>query len=550
MKTPDQRSSSRLARLATLLGAFLVAPLATSACGGAREVAPEYPPLSELARGSDVEPLEAMAGAPLAREPLRDAPALVERRSSSPIVTIRVAFDAGASDDPRGREGITNLTARLMLEGGSGELDYAALRERLYPMAASLDVSVERDQTVFIGRVHVDRLEAFYAIFRDVLLRPRMEREAFERVRSQASSALTLGLRGNDDEAFGKEILQAMLFEGHPYGHPTLGTEQALTQLRVDDLRAHRSRVFCAGRATVGVAGGYPSDFAARVVRDVSLLSSDACVGRVVLDAPAAREGRILLVDKPEASSVAVSMGMPIDVTRADDDYPAIVLAVAWLGQHRQFVGQLMHEIREVRGMNYGDYAYPEHFSQDGWGAFPRPNVARRQQYFSIWLRPLRPEQAHFGTRLAIHLLRRFVEAGLTQADLDRIRGYLDGYYGLFLQTESRRLGFALDDAFYGMDRAWIERLRARWATLSVDEVNAAIRRHIDPSRLQIAMITPNASALADALGEERPSPMSYPEGRTLPEAVLAVDREVERLRVGVPRDRITILPAAQAFAR
>ncbi|MBX7196830.1 MAG: insulinase family protein [Sandaracinaceae bacterium] len=537
---------SRPAIARTLLASTLLAPLAIS-CGGSRPAPAEYPPLSAQTETPTPEVHTIVAPA---REPLRAAPRLLEQRSSSSIVTLRIVFDAGSSDDPVGREGITRLATQLAVEGGAGELTYAQLEERLYPMAAVLDYQVGRDQTVILGRVHRDRLDDFYALFRDVLLRPRMTSEDFERIRAQQASALTLDLRGNDDEAFGKEVLQSMLYEGHPYGHPELGTEAALSRLGIDDVRAQRSRVLCAGRATVGLAGGYPDGFAQRVARDVAELTSDACVGREVLRGPATHESRIVIVDKPEASSVAVSMGVPIDVTREDDDYPAIVLATAWLGQHRQFVGELMHEIREVRGMNYGDYAYPEHFSQEGWGAFPRPNVARRQQYFSIWLRPLRPEQAHFGVRLAIHYLRRFVEVGITQADLDRIRGYLDGYYGLFLQTESRRLGYAIDDAFYGADPAWIERLRARWRTLTVDEVNAAIRRHIDPSRLQIAMIAPGAQALADALGSERDSPMTYAEGRTLPDEVLAVDRSVQSLRIGVPRERITIVPVAQVFAR
>ncbi len=533
-----------IARRTRLAVITIVAAIVTS-CGGTRAAPAEYPPVAHTDTQVEVRTIEAPS-----REPLRDAPRVVEQRSSSQIVTIRVVFDAGSSDDPVGREGITRLAAQLAVEGGAGELSYAQLEERLYPMAGVLDFQVGRDQTVILGRVHRDRLDAFYALFRDVLLRPRMASEDFERVRAQTQSSLTLDLRGNDDEAFGKEVLQSMLFEGHPYGHPELGTEASLARIGLDDVRAHRSRVLCAGRATIGLAGGYPDGFAQRVTRDVGELSSEACVGREVLRAPASRESRIVVVDKPEASSVAVSMGMTIDVSREHDDYAAMVLATAWLGQHRQFVGQLMHEIREVRGMNYGDYAYPEHFSQEGWSTFPRPNVARRQQYFSIWLRPLRPEQAHFGVRLAIHLLRRFVEVGLTQADFDRIRSYLDGYYALFLQTESRRLGVAIDDSFHGMETAWIERLRARWATLTVDEVNTAIRRHVDPARLQIAMVAPGAQGLADALGSERTSPMTYAEGRTLPDEVLAVDRTVQDLRIGIPRERITIVPSAQVFAR
>lgn len=518
--------------------------LLASACGGTTREPAEYPPVAHTETGESAQTVEA------AREPLRDAPRVIEQRSESAIVTVRIVFDAGSSDDPMGREGITRLAAVLAVEGGAGELSYAQLEERLYPMAAQLDVQVSRDQTVLVGRVHRDRLEAFYALFRDVLLRPRMGQEDFDRIRTQSLSALTLELRGNDDEALGKELLQSMLYEGHGYGHPELGTEAALHAITLEDVRAHRARVFCAGRATIGIAGGYPAEFTARITEDVNQLRSDTCIGREVLRPAQAHGARIRILDKPEASSTAVSMGLHIPVTRGHEDYAALVLATSYLGQHRQFVGLLMQQIREVRGMNYGDYAYPEYFAQEGWGAFPRPNVARRQQYFSMWLRPLRPEQAHFGIRLAVHYFREFVERGLTQEDFDRIRAYLDGYYALFLQTESRRLGVAIDDAFYAQETAWIEMLRARWRTLTVDEVNAAIRRHLDPSQLEIAIVTANAGAFADALAAETASPMTYAEGRVLAPEVLETDRAVSTLRLGVPRARIEVLPVATVFSR
>ncbi len=516
---------------------------ALSGCGGGGPLPPEYPAMPEPA--APPAPTPAVVSSVV--EPLRDAVRVLEQRSASPVVTVRVVFDAGSADDPAGREGVTALGAQLMVEGGAGERTYAQITEQLFPMAAQLSVGVDRDQTVFLGRVHRDRLEAFYEIFRDVLLRPRMQSEDFERLRTQAQTGLTLELRGNDDEALGKETLQAMLFPAHPYGHPTLGTEQGLSRIGLDDVRAQRARVFCAGRATLGLAGGYPDGFAARVAHDLGQLSSEACAGRASVPPAEAGDAQIWIVSKPDASSVAVSMGMPVDVERGDPDYPAIVLATAWLGQHRQFVGRLMQSIRERRGMNYGDYAYPEHFEQDGWGVFPRPNVARRVQHFSIWLRPLRPDQAHFGIRLALAEFRALVERGLTEDELTRIRSYLEGYYALFLQTESRRLGFAVDDAFYGQDVPWLEALRASWRGLSAADVNAAIRRHLDPSRLQMAIVAPDAEAFAERLASEQASPMVY-EGRSVGEDVLAQDREVQGLRIGVPRERIRVVPLDELF--
>jgi len=512
-------------------------------CGGAAPPPAEYP---TMPAGDEVVALPEVL-----REPLRDAPIVLEARSSSSAtVTIRIVFDAGSADDPVGREGLTALTARLMSEGGAGELDYAGITAALFPTAASLGARTGRDQTVFVVRLPAEHLETVWPLFRDVLTRPALSGADFERVRAQAQSELVTGLRAEGDEALGKAVLLSMLFEGHPYAHPELGTEEALAAITADEVRAHRARLFCPGRMTIGLTGRYPEGFAARVTSELAVLATDACEGRAVLPAAPAHGARIRIVDKPEASSTAVSMGLPLDVVRGDPDYPALVLATSWLGQHRQFVGVLMQEIRELRGMNYGDYAYPEHFVQEGWSTFPLPNAAMRQQYFSVWLRPLRPEQAHFAMRLALYHLRRFVEVGLTDEDVARMRAYLDGYYALFLQTESRRIGYAIDDRFYGEDVAWLDALRARWATLTAAEVNDAIRRHLDLGRLEIAVIAPDAASFADRLASEAASPMTYGEGASPSAEALALDAEVEHLRIGIPRERIELVPVREIFRR
>ena len=518
-----------------------LALLLATACGG--PPAPrEYPPLPDGTEGAEHPAVE------LAREPLREEPVVVVQRSESPVVTFRVAFDAGSAEDTPGREGLTRLTAHLMAEGGAGELTYAELSRRLYPMAATIEVHVGRDETVFVGQVHRDHVEAFYELFRDVLLAPRMGEDDFTRVRDQTLNTLSVDLRNAEDEELGKQALQGLLYQGHPFEHPALGTEAGLRRLHVDDTLAQRGRVFCAGRAFVGLAGAFPEGFESRVARDVGRLRSETCVGRVILPEPTPNDApRVLIVDKPDAQAVAVSMGFPIDIERGDPDYPAIALAASWLGQHRQFVGRLMQAIRGQRGLNYGDYAYPEHFTQEGWSRFAVTNDARRQQYFSIWLRPLRPDTAHFAIRLAVRELRRFATEGLTQEQFEHIRTFADRYAALDQQTASRRLGFALDDVFYGATTPHIERLRAAWAALTVEELNAAIRRHITPERLSIAIVASEGERLAQSIATEAPSPVTY--RTTVPESVTEEDREIVGYRLGIGRDRIRVVPVATMFA-
>jgi len=64
-------------------------------------------------------------------------------------------------------------------------------------------------------------------------------------------------------------------------------------------------------------------------------------------------------------------MGHSLGITRADDDFYPLYLAGSYLGEHRTFNGLLMIELRQKRGLNYGDYAYVENFIQDGGTTFP-----------------------------------------------------------------------------------------------------------------------------------------------------------------------------------
>lgn len=508
----------------------------------------EIPPLDVDPQAETVAEVIVDATVPVAREDLGVAQ-LVESPSDAPIVTLRVVFDAGSAEDPDGREGLARLAARLRVEGGAGDRSYAELVRALYPMAGSIEASVSREQTAFVGRVHRDHLDAFYALFRDVLLRPRYDARDFERLLARAESALALELRGSDDETLGKELLQAMLYEAHPYGHPELGTERGLNALTRDDVLDFAARFHCGGRAVVGVAGAYPEGFAERLMTDLAALDSERCVGRRLLPEPSTPGPRIWIVDKSDAQSVAMSLGVPISVTRDHPDYPALTLAAAWLGAHRTFAGWLMNEMRGKRGLNYGDYAYAEHFEQEGWSRFPAPHTARRQQYFSFWIRPVPREKAHFALRFAVKAFREQTQRGMTQADLDRIRTFVDGYFALYLQTESRALGFAVDDRFYDTADPWLEGLRAAWRELTVAQVNAALRRHVDPAQLQIALVASDAAGFADLLASEAASPMRHA-GAAVPDDVRAMDEEVAGYRLGIPRERMRLIPAAELFAR
>jgi zinc protease len=225
------------------------------------------------------------------------------------------------------------------------------------------------------------------------------------------------------------------------------------------------------------------------------------------------------------------------------------MVANSYLGEHRTFNGVLMNEIRGERGINYGDYSYVENFVQEGGSTFPRANIPRRQQFFSIWIRPVAPQHAHFSIRAAMRALDRLVKDGMTATQFEETRAFLLSYSKLWTQTPSRRLGYELDGRFYGR-KSLVDEVAERLPKLTVDQVNAAIRRHLASKGAYLAVVADEqgAAAFAEALKSNAPSPITYAT-ETKPE-VLKQDEAIAVYPLAVDAAKVRLVPASEMFER
>jgi zinc protease len=473
-------------------------------------------------------------------------------RNQNAIVNVQLRFRSGAVDDPPGRAGLTYLTARVMTEGGTQSLSAKQLLEALFPLAAELDVRVDKEMTTFRARVHRDNLARLLPILNDVILHPRWDPAEFRRLRDMAVNDIEKRLRQGDDENLGKLSLEELLFRGHPYGRLTLGHASDLKSMTLEELQAQAARVFTANRLTVGVSGGYPEGLGEKITQAFSLLPKGPPPPDIPLQKP--HGPRFLLVEK-NADSTAISLGLPWGLSHRDPDWPALSIARSAFGEHRQFNGRLMQRLREARGLNYGDYAYIEYFQQEGFdAATAQTGRARHQQQFSIWLRPVRDDNRLFALRAALYELSRSLkDEPFTPQEVEQTKGFLDGYILLFDQTDARKLGYALDDAFYGMG-GFLATWRAALHRVTADQVNAAWRKWIDPANLEIAMAGKNMAQVKATLLSGAPTPIHYQadaQGKTpeKPPAQLATDKQIEVFPCGVHNDSdVEVVPVDQMF--
>ncbi|HEX9016920.1 MAG TPA: pitrilysin family protein, partial [Chloroflexota bacterium] len=458
---------------------------------------------------------------------------------NDPTVSFRLWFKVGSQDDPPGKEGLAAITAQMLTDAATTRNSYEQVLDKLFPLAAGYSASVSAEQTVITGRVHTDNMREYYPLFMDAILRPAFRQEDLDRIKSQTLNTLENTLRYSSDEELGKAVLYSAVFAGTGYGHTTEGLIGAVRSITLEDVRDFYRKHFTAGNVIAGIGGGYTSGLVDSVTRDLGTLPAGA---PAPVPPPAVKpfEGfHVVLVDK-DAPATAISMGFPLDVLRGEKDWYPLALATSWLGEHRNSSSHLYQVIREQRGLNYGDYAYIENFPHAGARTLPPQNAARHRQLFEIWIRPVPNETGHFALRAALREYKKLVENGMTQSEFELTRSFLSKYVLQFGVTTMDRLGYALDDRFYGISGSHLENYRKALKVMTVEDVNAAIKRHWHYGAMEIAIVTKGAQGLKDALLQDRPSPITYKTPK--PQGVMEEDKAIEKFPVPVKPENIKVV--------
>ena len=463
--------------------------------------------------------------------------------SKSPLISMRIQFLTGSVDDPKGKEGLSALTAAMIAQGGSKKLTYDQINSQFYPMASGFGGQVDKEMTTFVGQTHVDNLDKYYSLISQMLLDPGFREDDFKRLKSDAINFLKVNLRNNDEE-LGKERLYNIIYAGHPYEHHSMGTVSSLENITIEDVKNFYKNNYTKANLVLGLSGGFDAKFSTKLENDFAKLPEGKRMARN-FPAPKLADGMKIDIVQRETRATAMSLGFPIDVNRADKDYAALALVASYFGQHRSSNSYLYGQLRELRGLNYGDYAYIEYFPRGMFQFEPDPNIARQQQIFQIWIRPVEPQNANFTLRAALYEYDKLVKNGLSKEDFEGTKQFLMKYVNILTQTKDNELGYALDSRYYGIPD-FNQYMKDNLAKLTLEDVNKAITKHLKSDKMRIVLITKDAEGLKKAIAENKPGEITYASPK--PKEVTDEDLIISTFKISVKAEDITITPVDKVF--
>ncbi len=470
---------------------------------------------------------------------------VLDNTNDSPLIDVNFLFYTGAAADPVGKKGVAALTARMLTQGGSQTRSYKEIQKGLYPLAGRFSSQLDKEMMSFTGRVHKDNATQWYQLISDQLLNPGWREDDFKRLKKELIDGIKSGLKSSNDEELGKEVLYSELYQGHVYENFNSGDLSDLAALTIEDVKAFYSTQLTQAKLNVGITGAMPSALKEQLMTDLKTLPVGEEKRLIIAKAPVLKGHHATIVEK-NAQSTAVSFGFPIDTIRSDKDWAALWLVRSYFGEHRSSNSYLYQQIRQARGMNYGDYSYIEYFPRGMYQTKPDSNLGRSSQIFQVWLRPLRSNNdAHFATRAALYELDKLIENGMSEKDFQATRNYLTNYAPQLVASQDQQLGYALDSEFYQTEE-FVKYVRGEFAKLSLDDVNRVIKENLQTDDIHYVFISGDGKDMKKRLLSEQVSPLKYNSEK--PAELLATDKIIESYKLTLPAKNVEVIAVDKVF--
>ncbi|HEX8602661.1 MAG TPA: pitrilysin family protein, partial [Pseudoduganella sp.] len=321
-----------------------------------------------------------------------------------------------------------------------------------------------------------EHLDAALRLMAQVLKEPSFPEAEFEQLRQQ----WIVGIEANRNEpqALAGQAIEEY-FDHWPKGDPrsvmTVDEQlAALKAMKLDDVKAYYREFYGASHGEMAIVGDFDKQAVSRTVADtLAGWDSKASYARIP-DANAERAATRKAIDTPDKENGFYTARVNLDLHSDDPDFPALELANFIFGDGG-LKSRLMDRIRQKDGLSYGG------------GSNLSVGDIDRASHFTISAIAAPQNLKKLEAAVREEILRALKE-GFTAAE---VAGAKSGLLQQRLQNRSRDgvVASAWSNFMY-LDRtfAWSKQHEQKLQALTVEQVNAAFRKHLDPARLVVVV--------------------------------------------------------------
>ena len=399
--------------------------------------------------------------------------AFLSKKNRGEAVTLTMTLRHGTEKSLMNKGRIAEY-AGDMLDKGTSTMTREELKKKLDELKASVRVGGSATSVNINVTTKREFLDDVIDLLGQMLKDPSFPQEEFDKLKEQNLAAIEQNRSEPQDMAIRAIQRHNQTWEkGHPYYNPTVDEElESYGGVTLEEAKMFYQDFIGAASATVSVVGDFDQPaIQAQLEEEFGTWTAKEKYKRIPRPFNPPKPDN-LSFEAPDKANAFFIAGLPLPIGDEDADYAALTIGNFMLGGG--FLNsRLATRIRQQEGLSYGVGSFFNASSQDeagSWGAY------------AIYA-PENAEKLEIAFKEEIERVRK---EGFTAEELEAAKsGWLQSQ--TVARSQDRRLAGSLNSNLYN-DRsmAWNKALEEKIAGLSVEQVNAAMKKHIDTDLVTI----------------------------------------------------------------
>jgi len=392
------------------------------------------------------------------------------QRTGLPLVSFRVLAKGGNESDPAAMAGLASVTAEL-LRRGSAQRTAAQFSEQIDALGGTFGAGTDEQSTTAYAEFLSKDFNAGLALVAGALLAPAFPEEEVRKTLARRTDGLKT-TKDNPGAAINSYYRSFFFGSAHPYGRPA--DEASYDRIRRQDIVDYHQKTYVGRNLIVIVAGDFdPAAAKARVTQTFGAVPPGAAYTFAAAPAPPRNsEPRVLLVDKPDATQTYFVIAQP-GVRRSTPDRVPLILVNTLFGG--RFTSMINDALRVTSGLTYGASSSVQMARLDG--------AITINSY-------TKTETTAQAIDLALDVLKRFHDQGMTAEQLASAKAYVKGSYPTrTVQTADQVANVLGEMELFGLDRDEVDQFFARVDAVTLEQANAVARKYYRTENLTFVLL-------------------------------------------------------------
>lgn len=416
-----------------------------------------------------------------------------------PTVNFSMVIEGGHLLDSMDKNGVANLMTDIMMEGTATKTP-EELEEAIELLGADISMYTTDESITIQANTLTRNFEETLNLVEEILLQPRWDEEELARIKKATINRIKRSAANPNVVA--RNVYNKLLYgENHIFSYPTIGTEESVEAISMDDLKSFYAANFSPSVTKFHVVGKIDQGTVMNALKGLEANWEAKEVTIPTYDIANNRDkSSLYFVDIPNAKQSVINIGY-IALPRTHPDYYPVEVMNYKLGG--SFSGNVNLILREEKGYTYGART-----SFDG-GKVPGTFTASS----SVRTNTTGESVAIFREQIAKY------KEGISEDDLEFTKNALIKSNARRFETQFALLGMLQERSAYDLPANYIADEEAIIKNMTLEQHKELANKYLDESKMAYLVV-------GDATTQ-------YPQFKSMDfDEVMLVDKDAEEVEL------------------